>query len=58
MDARRGQIYNAVFSAEGGVLTRLTPDRAISLAELAEELRPDAAPKSLWETGPACARTS
>ena len=45
MDARRGQIYNAVFSAEGGVLTRLTPDRAISLAELAEELRPDARPK-------------
>ena len=38
MDARRGQIYNAAFSAEGGVLTRLTPD-------LAEELRPDARPK-------------
>ena len=37
MDARRGQIYNAVFSAEGGVLTRLTPDRAISLDDLAEE---------------------
>ena len=35
MDARRAQ----VFSAEGGVLTRLTPDRAISLSELAEELR-------------------
>ena len=39
MDARRSQVYNATFSAEGGVLTRLTPDRAISLSELAEELR-------------------
>ena len=45
MDARRSQIYNAVFLAENGHLTRLTPDRAISLAELAEELRPDARPK-------------
>ena len=25
MDARRSQVYNATFSAEGGVLTRLTP---------------------------------
>ena len=39
MDARRSQVYNATFSAEGGVLTRLTPDRAISLSELADELR-------------------
>ena len=37
MDARRSQVYNANFSAENGVLTRLTPDRAISLADLAEE---------------------
>lgn len=39
MDARRQQIYNAVFAADGGVLRRLCPDRAISLAEAAEELR-------------------
>lgn len=34
MDARRNQVYNALFQAEGGTLTRLTPDRAISLEEL------------------------
>ena len=37
MDARRNQVYNAVFSARAGSLQRLTPDRAISLAELMEE---------------------
>jgi len=45
MDARRNQIYNALFEAKDGVLTRLTPDRAIALAELAEELRTDTRPK-------------
>ncbi len=39
MDARRSQVYNALFEAGSGVLTRLTPDRAIGLDELAEELR-------------------
>ena len=39
MDPRRNQVYNAVFRAERGQLTRLTPDRAISLAELSEELK-------------------
>ena len=38
MDARRNQVYNAVFRAEKGNLTRISPDRAISLAELGEEL--------------------
>lgn len=38
MDARRSQIYNAVFSAREGTLTRLTPDRAIGLDVLAAEL--------------------
>ena len=38
MDARRSQVYNAVFLAENGVLTRVTEDRAISLAELKQEL--------------------
>ena len=45
MDARRNQIYNALFEAKDGVLTRLTPDRAIALAELAEELKTDPRPK-------------
>jgi len=39
MDARRSQVYNAIFLAEGGKLRRLSPDRAISLAELAQELK-------------------
>ena len=39
MDARRQQIYNALFSAENGCLRRLTPDRAIALEELAQQLR-------------------
>lgn len=39
MDARRQQIYNAVFQAEGGSLTRLREDRAISLADTADDLR-------------------
>lgn len=38
MDARRSQVYNALFRAEKGRLTRLTPDRAIALAELKTEL--------------------
>ena len=39
MDARRSQVYNALFLAEGGKLTRITDDRAIALADLAEELK-------------------
>ena len=38
MDARRNQVYNALFRVTDGVLTRITPDRAISLEELAQEL--------------------
>ena len=38
MDARRQQIYNAVFLAEGGELTRLREDRAISLEDAAADL--------------------
>lgn len=39
MDARRSQVYNAIFLAKGDRLERLTQDRAISLADLAEELK-------------------
>lgn len=39
MDARRKQVYNALFLARGDGLERLCPDRAISLAELGEELK-------------------
>ena len=38
MNARRAQVYNALFSCKNGVLTRLCPDRAISIAELDEQL--------------------
>ena len=38
MDARRGQVYNALFTVEGGKPVRLTEDRAIDLKELESEL--------------------
>ena len=39
MDARRSQVYNAIFLAKEGKLERLSEDRAISLADLAEEVK-------------------
>ena len=39
MDARRSQVYNALFSSDGQTVARLTPDRAISLEELTEEVK-------------------
>ena len=39
MDARRGQVYNALFRAECGKCTRLREDRAISLQDLRAELQ-------------------
>ncbi len=39
MDARRNQVYNALFSAQQGVLQRMTEDRAIALVDLKEELK-------------------
>ncbi len=39
MDARRGQVYNALFLARGDSLERISPDRAISLEELEGELK-------------------
>ena len=38
MDARRQQVYNALFSAKEGRLTRLREDRALSLEELRQDL--------------------
>ena len=45
MDARRQQIYNAVFDCRGGVLTRRCEDRAVALETLADELKNDTQPK-------------
>ena len=39
MDARRNQVYNALFYVNQGQLERISEDRAISLAELGEELK-------------------
>ena len=49
MDARRSQVYNALFVAEGGKLARMAEDRAIALADLAEELK--AAPQPIFLVG-------
>lgn len=38
MDARRDQVYNALYRIDNGTPVRLTEDRAISIAELAEEI--------------------
>lgn len=55
IDARRSQVYNALFRCENGQLTRLCPDRAIGLEELAEELRQDEGPKlALGDGGRLC----
>lgn len=51
MDARRQQIYNAVFEAKDGQLTRLCEDRAISLADLAEEVKNSDLPKIIVGDG-------
>ena len=39
MDARRAQVYNALFYVNQGEISRITPDRAIALSELGEELK-------------------
>ena len=51
MDARRSQIYNALFEIRDGKPFRLTPDRAISLEELAEEVKQLNAPVLLVGDG-------
>ena len=53
MDARRQQIYNALFLAQEGALTRLAEDRAIALEELAAELAEEARPITIVGDGAA-----
>ena len=38
MDARRQQVYNALFRTENGCVTRLCADRAVAMELVAEEL--------------------
>ncbi|MEQ2456316.1 tRNA (adenosine(37)-N6)-threonylcarbamoyltransferase complex dimerization subunit type 1 TsaB [Flavonifractor hominis] len=51
MDARRNQVYNARFLGTGDGLTRLCPDRAIALADLAAELKKSGNPQILVGDG-------
>ena len=39
MDARRSQVYTAIFHADKGILTRVEEDMAISLQELGEKIK-------------------
>ena len=39
MDARRNQVYNALFYVNQGTMIRQTPDRAIALEDLQKELQ-------------------
>jgi tRNA threonylcarbamoyladenosine biosynthesis protein TsaB len=39
MDARRSQVYNGLFGFKNGEISRISPDRAISIADLCEELK-------------------
>ena len=55
MDARRQQVYNALFEIKDGKPARLVPDRAISVEELAAELENAKNAFFLLETGPGCA---
>ena len=51
MDARRSQVYNAIFKIEGGRPVRVTEDRPIALSELADEVRALNAPVFLVGDG-------
>ena len=51
MDARRSQVYNALFQVENGKPVRLCEDRPIALSQLAEELRDLNAPAFLIGDG-------
>ncbi len=56
MDARRAQVYTATFRADGDALYRMCEDRAISISELAEELRGVSEPIYIVGDGYAVAR--
>jgi len=51
MNARRGQVYNALFRCENGTLIRLCEDRALSVADLAAELAEAGLPFALCGDG-------
>lgn len=51
MNARRGQVYNALFACEDGKLVRLCEDRALPVTELETELLQKGAPFALCGDG-------
>lgn len=52
MDARRAQVYNAIFESDGGgTLMRLCADRAIALEDLAAELSHETRPITVLGDG-------
>ncbi|MGM9643462.1 MAG: tRNA (adenosine(37)-N6)-threonylcarbamoyltransferase complex dimerization subunit type 1 TsaB [Eubacteriales bacterium] len=51
MNARRSQVYNALFECNGAKLTRICPDRAISISELDDELSQSESPIYLCGDG-------
>ncbi len=51
MNARRNQVYTALFRASDGVLTRLSSDEAIAIAELDEKLKAYSEPVRLVGDG-------
>ena len=51
MDARKGQIYNALFDWTAGTLLRRTEDRAIAISELSQELQTISGPVYLIGDG-------
>ena len=57
MDARRQQVYNALFEAHGGQLRRLSPDRAIALQELEGEVAAVDLPRIVVGDGAALCHT-
>lgn len=51
MDARRQQVYNALFRTENGCVTRLCADRAVAMELVAEELAAIPEPKLIVGDG-------
>ncbi len=56
MDARRNQVYNALFHVKNGEITRIKDDRAISLEELKNEL--SSLEEPIFLVGDGCSVTS
>lgn len=51
MNARRQQVYNALFESQGGKLTRLCEDRALSIEDLLKEVSEYAPEKKVYLVG-------